>query len=160
MLMPEVGMRVIYSKSPLARDSSREGWTGTIVEVDQRVRNEKPRFHVLWDQAPQETPHGTSYAGSAFADCYYGQTDEEDLRYEHDRAYIFPLRGVVEDGRLYIVAGERGGDSQRVRGYEPARELARKKAQNSKSGQAYMVFQPVLLMQRQDPPVVEEPIAY
>lgn len=127
------GTRVKYCK-----EGSRNGWTGTVVRAQERHYSS---FDVQWDQAPP-LKDTTQYSGSALRTV------------ANPDGYIVPI-GEAERGdqRVFLVAGENGGQPSRQTGLENARARARKRAQESKSGQAYVVFKAAETFQREEPPV-------
>ena len=126
------GMRVMHNKN----GSSRQGWTGTVNSV------ETERFCVQWDNGTVQ-----DYSDRA----YYG---EEHKFGAYEEGYIVMIGDSVNfDPTNYVVMGENGGNPQRVIGYENAVRSAHKRAQESKSGQAYFVCKPVEKFWREDPPI-------
>lgn len=134
---PRPDMVVEYHKPCHA---SRNGWIGLVKEVQPNGR-----FVVDWGGYTGQV----EYSPSAF----YVPSHDSDPDSEPGLGYIFEVPQRTENPPRYVVAGERGGKAEVVAGYEAAVRLASARAQKSKSGQGYTVYQQLETYKRSEPPI-------
>lgn len=135
------GRQVVYQKPR----SSRYGWRGEVIEdTGHRVTIAYHNCGVV-----------QSYRRDALTEK---SMDECDL-YAYIR--VLPLdehNDDIVDFDAYVVAGERGGAPIRCGTLAEAQDVANKRAEKSKSGQAYIIYGAFESYQRSTPPVEKKRI--
>lgn len=139
------GRRVRY-----IADTTRKGWEGTI----DKVEIDLDRVRVHYDNNVKQW---YSIAALTGAPRFYDEEGEPvcerylELLCEEQEPIGAPA--LPEDSTLYLVRGARGGPVAEFEDRGVAEIHSQKKAQESKSGQAYRIYKAVGEYQRTDPPV-------